>query len=50
MLSMSQRAPGVAVPEPGAADARRLVEDEDREPEPAQAVEQVQAGDAGTRR
>ena len=32
MLSMSQRAPGIAVPEPRPADARRLVEHEHREP------------------
>jgi hypothetical protein len=41
MLSTSQRAPGVAVPEPGAADAVTRLEDPSREPEFAETIELV---------
>ena len=37
----------VAVPEPGAADAAAGLEDARRQPQAAQAVEHVQAGEAG---
>ncbi len=47
MLSTSQRAPGIAVPVPGAADAVARLEDARREPELAQAVEHVEPGEPG---
>src|SRR5262249_22747713 len=38
--------PGVPFPDPGSADAGGLVDDEDGQAERAQAMEQVEAGDA----
>ena len=48
MLSTSQRAPGVAVPVPGAADAVALLEHAHPQPLTAQPVQHVEAREART--